>query len=554
MAEERVTCSLDANFDETGSCFSGFDLACAAMPKQLSNTYIVIKLYLDHAGSEAAVPAKLKGFFKRCKLLELRPQGTIPDRYNLMKMKYLICLFQLPLEILSLIEHDFLGESRYFMEQNRDIAESSSTTYTLESRKYFELLNPINIPTTIPSEIRMPSPKQKPSPRHFEPYKELVFKALDSSLPDYLIRLVKSASRLKIFEPQDIVSIDEVFRTRSDLEKWINIALDTLHRADLPRKERIWTLTILDGLQAYLPQSIRTNILEGPVRRGAFELHLIRGQGIDLLQIAQRMWFNPKGPPELPISLIEALQRADIVASMQKSIKTKLLPRLSQSGRELHDMLVMATLPLDKDNAIRFVSTFGTHWTQHFDMSREARWAYDILNHIFRYDVNTRRYTEWKLTFDEFFKTNSKKFWTSTLKSDILRIIRKPSKDPYIINILKPFQSETLAELSDFEHVVESFKVQNQAIQTFQTEQYGIYPSKIPEYLEDQNIILEILYKASENNPHEVVPYLNSELDYKGKLLPDMIRDKFDSPIQIFSVILVVFNIPLRVFEDREGK
>ncbi|EGG12543.1 uncharacterized protein MELLADRAFT_100916 [Melampsora larici-populina 98AG31] len=421
----------------------------------------------------------------------------------------------LPLTILSSIEYDLLGESRYFMEQKRDLAESSSTTYTLHSRKHFELLDTSNIPL----EYRASPPIPRPSARNLEPYKDLVSAALESSLPGTLPRLFKSASRPNIFDSPDNFSMAEAFRKGSDLEKCINTALDALHRADLSRKERIWTLAILDGLQASLPrgelQPMRTDILEGPVRRGAFELHLIRGQGIDLLPIAQRMC-NPKALPSLPISLIEALQRAELLAAMQKAIKTKIVPRLSQSGRKLHDMLVQAALPLDKDQAVRFVSTFEEHWSRHLDLSLETRWAYDILNHMLRYDVNVRRYTEWRFTIDGFFKTNSQRFWASTVKADILRIIRKASNDPYITNILQPFKKDTPADFSHFKHVIDSFKVQNHAIHNFQEQQYGISPFKIQEYLEDQNIILGVLYKASAHNPHEVVPYLNSELDYKS--------------------------------------
>lgn len=116
-------------------------------------------------------------------------------------------------------------------------------------------------------------------PTTFEPMKENL---PERPISEYLQELYKSIDSIELLDLQNTAHEIQNPPNKVYIGRVISVALEALQEEHLSIMERIWALTFLDALRASLPSreliGIRTNVAEGPVFRGALELHLTQGK------------------------------------------------------------------------------------------------------------------------------------------------------------------------------------------------------------------------------------------------------------------------------------
>ncbi|KAH9821298.1 hypothetical protein DFH28DRAFT_883291 [Melampsora americana] len=395
---------------------------------------------------------------------------------------------------------------------------SSYTTSKLSSLRVLELLEPDRRIST--QETHITVFRTDLAPRHFSPYKQLAQKVPRRPLSGSLKELSRAIGSIKLRDLQDMARGFRNPQQEIYIGKTIIIALEALQDNNLSIRERIWALTLLDGLRVYLPSrdmiGLRTNVAEGPVFRGALELHL--AQGIDLLSIAENLWLKPSAERFTHQALAEALDRSRVLSDIKEDLQEcpdyKLPPKL----RRLYDILLQARFPITDKNDIDLIVACSTRKDIDWESWNPTTFTafYNMMNHFLRYDRNimsliSRKLLEFPLGF-----VTQKIFMASSVRTD-LTFLLGGRHDDYLENIFEPFHGEKLVELSHFRHVVTVLKAQESALKTFKEVEYDIPFSHMQEYLMDTHSLLHVLHRCSLYHPQEVTDYLSSEVTWIGK-------------------------------------
>ncbi|KAH9808769.1 hypothetical protein DFH28DRAFT_611091 [Melampsora americana] len=204
---------------------------------------------------------------------------------------YILQIFVMELVLLSHIH----GVKSYIRGPPGDTEYRSDTTTRLSYLTVLELLAPekkITAQETQASASRPNLPR-----RHLQTYEELEEQVTTRPISHNLQDLYRMMDSFESHDPQNIAHKTQNSPQEDYIVKLISITLQALQNEFLSIHERMWSLTLLDALQSYLPCEkligIRTNVAEGPVFRGALELHLTRGLDIDLLSISQEILLDP---------------------------------------------------------------------------------------------------------------------------------------------------------------------------------------------------------------------------------------------------------------------
>ncbi|KAH9825195.1 hypothetical protein DFH28DRAFT_878262 [Melampsora americana] len=325
-----------------------------------------------------------------------------------------------------------------------------------------------------------------------------------------------------------------VFKKGSQLELFIITALEDLQRENLTIYERLWNLRVLHIIQSCLPRGklkpIREDPNISPVSRGGLELFLTTGMlyftPIEDLEYQCSYWFSGLdcGPielsdgitPSFPIneSVMEALKRAELIANIRDQFQD--CEQLSPTLINIYNNLLQTRSFSDSIIVDRLTLQLTHHIDDKDTPNQEAWCFYHILQHLVRFNPNSKKLFESNLSKSKNAKVIKNIIKCQTkLKPYIEQFVNEEIVDPYMASIFLSLESWNLS-LDFIQGCLHLLHIQESALSQGKAEVYGLADSAKARYLVNQDIFIELLYKATDYI-EGLEKYLNSQVKMNSK-------------------------------------
>ncbi|KAH9816268.1 hypothetical protein DFH28DRAFT_966638 [Melampsora americana] len=279
----------------------------------------------------------------------------------------------------------------------------------------------------------------------------------------------------------------KVWMKGSPLDQLVVIALEALQED---------YLSVLRCLQSYLPRGelkpIRLNPDTGLVCRGALELFLTEGVDLRLNPVTKLENDNVR----------EALERVKLIMNIWNHFEGFEKVRPTLNFIEIYDALLQTKSASGKEDLVLIALRCMHHMAIQNAQEKETECIFHIISHISKFNAACRDRIQDHLTqndrFGKIYRTMFNSFeYQAALRPSIQRYFAREDMDRYIGNLLLPFVGISLVRLEYIEHIITSFKAQETALKDGTAELYGLDPCKAQKYREEQEFVIQILYKAS---------------------------------------------------------
>ncbi|KAG0151857.1 hypothetical protein CROQUDRAFT_86047 [Cronartium quercuum f. sp. fusiforme G11] len=243
----------------------------------------------------------------------------------------------------------------------------------------------------------------------------------------------------------------------SEFELLIYKTLGILQEDGLEARDRIWHLCVLETLQPLMKKKgmtpIRTNVNEGAICRGAFELSLL--EGVDLISELKELLENPEAVVDSCIE--QAFEIVKVFVKIRKYLTSDKSLVLSKEFIKVHDQFLQAT-NLPKKGAIAPVlEDCMTYMENGKAPHKELSSVYQIIRYILKFKKTAQDWLEEKRKSNESF---NKSYEKNTFQENIEIIVGNGSLPPAIVALMKPFMDMNTVEVYHFAALLDAVKCQ----------------------------------------------------------------------------------------------